>query len=56
MEIDGQEIRVAFESPIPRGFDTRERAIEAAKEHIRTQFARIDVDDVTLDVENEGPG
>ncbi len=55
LEIDGTEIRVAFESPMPRGFDTREQAIEAAKEHVRTQFARIDVDDVTLEVEREEP-
>ena len=43
--IDGREIQIAFESPMPRGFDTRERAIEAAKEHVRTQFVRIGVDD-----------
>lgn len=55
LEIDGEEIRVAFETPMPRGFDTREQAIEAAKEHIRTQFARIGVDDVELEVEKEGP-
>ncbi|NHX37903.1 MULTISPECIES: DUF7113 family protein [Halolamina] len=55
IEIDGEEIRVAFESPMPRGFDTREQAIEAAREHIRTQFARIGVDDVTVDVEKETP-
>jgi hypothetical protein len=55
LEIDGEEIRVAFETPMPRGFDTREQAIEAAKEHIRTQFARIGVDDVEIEVEKEGP-
>ncbi|MEF8801589.1 MAG: hypothetical protein V5A38_02190 [Halolamina sp.] len=55
LEIDGEEIRVAFESPMSRGFDTREQAIEAAKEHIRTQFARIGVDDVAIEVEKEGP-
>lgn len=55
IEIDGEEIRVAFESPMPRGFDTREQAIDAAREHIRTQFARIGVDDVTIDVEKELP-
>jgi hypothetical protein len=49
--IDGREIQIAFESPMPRGFDTRERAIEAAKEHVRTQFARIGVeDDVEIEV------
>jgi hypothetical protein len=49
--IDGREIQIAFESPMPRGFDTRERAIEAAKEHVRTQFARIGVeDDIEIEV------
>ena len=55
LEADGREINVAFESPMPRGFNTRERAIEAAKEHIRTQFSRIglDTDDVEIElVEN----
>ena len=55
LEIDGEEIRVAFESPMPRGFDTREQAVEAAKEHIRTQFARIGVEDVDIEVEKEEP-
>ncbi|QKY19929.1 hypothetical protein B4589_005855 [Halolamina sp. CBA1230] len=55
IEIDGEEIRVAFESPMPRGFDTREQALEAAREHIRTQFARIGVEDVAIDVEKETP-
>jgi len=53
--IGDQEVRIAFESPMPRGFDTRERALEAAKEHIRTQFARVGVpaDTVDIDVEEE---
>lgn len=53
--IGDEQIRVAFESPIPRGFDDREAALEAAKEHIRTQFARIGVpaEDVTIEVERE---
>ncbi|WP_053948689.1 DUF7113 family protein [Halolamina sediminis] len=55
IEIDGEEIRVAFESPMPRGFDTREQALSAAREHIRTQFARIGVEDVEIDVEKETP-
>ncbi|AFK20061.1 hypothetical protein E6P09_14910 [Haloferax mediterranei ATCC 33500] len=59
MEIDGHSIRVAFDTPLPRGFDTREQALDAAKEHIRTQFARIGVpeDDVRIEVvrpEEEG--
>jgi len=49
--IDGREIQIAFESPMPRGFDSRERAIDAAKEHVRTQFARIGVDDDEVDLE-----
>ncbi|MFC7202469.1 hypothetical protein ACFQJC_03010 [Haloferax namakaokahaiae] len=57
--IDGRTIRVAFDNPLPRGFDTRDQALSAAKEHIRTQFARVGVagDDVTIDVirpEEEG--
>jgi hypothetical protein len=51
-EIDGREIHVAFESPMPRGFDTREQALDAAREHVRTQFSRVGVDpaDVEIDV------
>jgi hypothetical protein len=50
--IDGREIRIAFESPMPRGFETRDQAVAAAKEHIRTQFARVGVaeDDVEFEV------
>jgi len=49
--IDGQEIQIAFESPMPRGFDSRERAIEAAKEHVRTQFVRVGIDeDVEIEI------
>lgn len=49
--IAGREIRVAFESPMPRGFDTRDRAIEAAEEHVRTQFARVGVDRGDVEIE-----
>jgi len=42
-EIDGRELRIAFESPLPRGFETREAALEAAREHVRTQFRRLGV-------------
>jgi hypothetical protein len=51
-EIDGEEVHVAFESPMPRGFETREQALEAAREHIRTQFARVGVpeSEVTFEV------
>ncbi len=50
--IDGRELRIAFESPSPRGFDTREAALAAAREHVRTQFARLGVpgDEVEIEV------
>lgn len=53
--IDGRELRIAFESPMPRGFDERDRAIEAATDHVRTQFARVGVDreDVEIEVMEE---
>ena len=56
--VDGREINVAFESPMPRGFDTREQAIEAAREHVRTQFLRIgvDPDDVEIELLKQEPG
>ncbi|GAB7091808.1 hypothetical protein JCM18237_20790 [Halorubrum luteum] len=55
--VDGTEIRVAFEEPMPRGFDTRSQAVTAAKEHVRTQFARIGVDgdDVEIEVTKADP-
>lgn len=49
--VDGEEIRVAFEEPMPRGFDTKSAAIDAAKEHVRTQFARIGVDTDSVEFE-----
>jgi hypothetical protein len=62
--IDGRDVHVAFESPMPRGFDTREQAVTAASDHIRTQFARVGVraEDVTIEVidpdedPDSGPG
>jgi hypothetical protein len=48
--IGDRELRVAFESPAPQGFEHREAAIEAAKEHVRTQFARLGVDSDTVEV------
>ena len=48
--IDGEEIRIAFESPMPRGFDSREQAVAAAREHLKTQFARLGVAGETVDV------
>lgn len=51
IEINGEEIRIAFETPMPRGFDTKEQVIEAAKDHVRTQFARIGVPEDEVDIE-----
>jgi hypothetical protein len=51
--VGGREIRVAFESPMPRGFDTREQALAAAKAHLRTQFARVGVPEDEVEVEVE---
>ncbi|WP_049923185.1 DUF7113 family protein [Halopiger djelfimassiliensis] len=55
--VDGREVNLAFESPMPRGFDTRTQAVEGAKEHVRTQFARIGIDpaDVQFEVEKQEP-
>jgi hypothetical protein len=38
---------------MPRGFGTRAQALDAAREHVRTQFVRIgvDADDVTVEIE-----
>lgn len=51
LEADGREINIAFESPMPRGFNTKERAVTAAKEHIKTQFSRIGLDPATVEIE-----
>ena len=48
--VNGDEKRIAFESPMPRGFEDRDRAIEAAKAHIRTQFARLGVPEADVDI------
>lgn len=39
--IDGEEIRLAFEKPTTKGYSTRDEAIKSAEEHIKTQFSRI---------------
>lgn len=49
--IGDREVHLAFESPLPRGFDTKERAIEAAKDHIRTQFARVGLERSDVEIE-----
>ncbi|WP_458188004.1 DUF7113 family protein [Haladaptatus sp. NG-WS-4] len=48
--VSGEEVNVAFETPMPRGFDTRGQAIVAAEDHIRTQFARIGVDAEAVEI------
>lgn len=50
--IGGRNIQIAFESPMPRGFESRTQALEAAREHITTQFARLGMtrDAVTTEV------
>lgn len=49
--IDGEEIRIAFESPMPRGFDSREQAVAAARDHLKTQFARLGLDRTEVEIE-----
>ena len=49
--IDDREVNVAFETPVPRGFETREQALDAAKEHVRTQFVRLGIDREDVDIE-----
>ncbi|SFG52581.1 hypothetical protein SAMN04488063_2308 [Halopelagius inordinatus] len=56
-EIAGRTLNVAFDTPMPRGFDTREQALDAAKDHVRTQFARVGVaeSDVKIEVVKTEP-
>jgi hypothetical protein len=49
--IGDREIQIAFESPMPRGFASRNRAIEAAKDHVRTQFYRVGIDRDAVDID-----
>jgi hypothetical protein len=51
--IGGETIQIAFESPLPRGFDTEPAALNAAVEHLQLQFARVGVpgDDVEIEIE-----
>jgi len=48
--VGDRELRIAFESPAPRGFPDRTAALSAAKEHIRTQFARLGVQSSEVDI------
>jgi len=54
-QIADREIQIAFESPIPRGLETKEEAIKVAKGHIKTQFARIGIpeEEVNIEVKTE---
>lgn len=49
--IDDKTVNVAFESPMAHGFETREAAVAGAKEHLRTQFARVGVPESAVDVD-----
>jgi len=49
-EVGDRTVNVAFESPMPRGFDTREQGLAAAEEHVRTQFARIGVPEEEVEI------
>ena len=49
-QVGGETVNVAFESPMPRGFETKDQAVAAAEEHVRTQFARIGVDPTDVEV------
>ncbi|WP_049997429.1 DUF7113 family protein [Halococcus sediminicola] len=49
-QIDDATVNVAFESPVAHGFETREQAIEGAKEHLRTQFARVGVAESDVEI------
>ena len=50
-QVGDRELCVAFEEPLPRGFEARERALDAAKAHVRTQFARIGVEESEVEIE-----
>lgn len=54
-QIDDRMIRVAFESPAPRGFDSYTAAVGAAEEHLRTQFVRIGVDSDRVEIDHLEP-
>lgn len=49
--VGDRDVRVVFEEPLARGFETRSDAVAAARDHIRTQFARLGVDRTTVDIE-----
>lgn len=49
--IGDRELHVAFEEPTPHGFESRDAAVAAAEEHLRTQFARVGVSADEVEVE-----
>jgi len=49
--VGDREVHVAFETPMPRGFDTRKQALAVAREHVVTQFSRIGVDPDDVEIE-----
>jgi len=51
--LDGRAVRVAFDPPLARGFETRERALAAAVDHLRTQFARLGVPEADVEIQVE---
>lgn len=51
--IAGQDVHLAVEHPMSGGFEERKQAAEAAKEHVRTQFARIGIDSGDIEIEVE---
>jgi hypothetical protein len=50
-QIGSETVNVAFESPVAHGFETREAAVAGAKEHLRTQFARVGVAESGVEIE-----
>lgn len=48
--LEDREVNLAFETPMPRGFQSREDAIASAKDHLRTQFARIGIPAESVDI------
>lgn len=50
-ELDGQTVQVAFEPPFPQPFQTREQALTAAEDHLRTQFVRVGLSADAVEIE-----
>ncbi|WP_181685613.1 DUF7113 family protein [Halorhabdus salina] len=52
-QIDNRAVNVAFETPAQRGFEDRDRAIEVAEAHLRTQFGRVGVAESAVEIAQE---